>query len=118
MPNPLTKFALAALATPMALAALAVPAAAQDDRPRAEVRYGDLDLASTEGRARLQRRVDGAIARMCGMRTANRLNLREHMAASQCREDARRDADARLASLLNRYGARLAAQDGVYRGAP
>lgn len=105
------KFMMSMLAAPMALAGLAVPAAAQDDRPRAEIPYGDLDLASSEGRAQLQKRVDSAIAQMCGTRTSHRQTLRQTLQSMKCRDEARRDAEVKVASLLTDRATRVAAQD-------
>lgn len=95
--------------TAMALAAggAAAPAMAKyDDQPHVEVAYGDLDLATAEGRERLNNRVESAIRSMCG--SGSSVNIRERAAIKACETTARRSAEPQLAALLNGSNAKFA----------
>jgi UrcA family protein len=112
MTSPMSKFTLKTLVTmiaaPVALTSLAPAAAAQDDPPRATVRYGDLDLTTAEGRELLKWRVHGAIARMCKTRASQGGPLRQQVDSMKCRAAARRSVEDRMAILLDGNGTHLA----------
>jgi UrcA family protein len=64
------------------------------------VRYADLDLASSEGRRRLERRIAFAIDRVCDLPHAEQLAQRDRVAT--CRAEARRQADTLAARLVRK----------------
>ena len=72
------------------------------DNQRA-VAYGDLQLASAEGRAELQQRVAFAIADMCD---ASRFSAAEPQDALKCRAEAWAGVRARLDQLSPRLASR------------
>jgi UrcA family protein len=97
------------LAAPIAFVGFIVPAAAEDgERQTAIVRYGDLNLASVEGRERLTTRVKYAVQKVCGRRTNYRQDLQTRALAQRCKSTAMADADVKLASLFSGGMARLA----------
>ena len=81
------KSLLSALVLGTALAT-APSAAAQDNRTVSErVSYADLDLATAQGVATLDRRLSGAIRRVCG--TGPLMSVSEHFQRRGCRRDVR-----------------------------
>lgn len=98
------------LAAPMALVGFTVPAAAEDDgeRKTVVVQYGDLNLASVEGRQRLTTRVKYAVKSVCNSRPNYRQDLQTRALAQRCQKTAMADADVKLAGLFNGGIARLA----------
>lgn len=105
----MAKFSILMLAAPLAFAATAAPAAAEEEEGRSVVvRYDDLNLASAQGRDRLNSRVKDAIETVCGSRPHYRQTLSERAIARKCEDTAKRDADVKLAALLGGNGGRLA----------
>lgn len=106
----MAKLSFILLATPIAFIGTTVPAAAEDDGERHSVivQYGDLNLASVEGRERLTTRVKAAVQKVCGSRPLNRQALSERAAAQRCKVATMADADVKLAGLFNGDGARFA----------
>lgn len=106
----MAKLSLILLSAPMACIGLSVPAAAEDDGERRTVvvRYDDLNLASVDGRDRLNARVMTAVRTVCNSRPNYRLTLDERAQALDCEKATMADADIKLASLLNGDGTRLA----------
>src|SRR5688572_18120724 len=98
----LRTIALAAVASATAALTLtAAPAAATDivvapETITVRVSYADLNLASAEGRARLDRRIAGAARSICG--SVFGPDLRMAALVQDCREDA--IASARLPAAL------------------
>jgi UrcA family protein len=88
----------AILATTMSVVGVS-PARAES----VEVRHGDLDLHSAEGRASLHRRIRAAAYTVCGSDSAQ-----YHRAIVACRADAIAQAEARLpvSVTANRLAAR------------
>jgi UrcA family protein len=82
---------------------LAVPAAAQQrDTRTTGVTYADLDLATEEGRAELDRRIDYAARQVCGMseRTiGSNIVTRE---TRTCFRDAKRQLEQHFAGVIAR----------------
>lgn len=72
------------------------------------VSYADLNLASADGRAVLDRRIAGAARQICG--TAFPADLRMNALVQDCREDA--IASARLPTALAANGARAVTVTG------
>lgn len=106
----MAKFSLILLGASIAGIGLGVPAAAQDneDRRSLVVRYHDLNLASVEGRSKLQSRVKSAVRKVCNSRPKHRPTLHELALAQDCEAATLADAGVKLANLLNGGGARLA----------
>lgn len=106
----MAKLSLILLSAPIACIGLSVPAAAQDDGERRTVvvRYNDLNLASVEGRERLNSRVKLAVRTVCNSRPNYRVTLGERAQSQNCEKVTMADADVKLASLLNGDGTRLA----------
>jgi len=108
----MAKFSMILLSAPLACIGLAIPAvaAAKDDGERRTVvvRYHDLNLASVEGRERLNARVKSAARTVCNSRPHYRLTLNELAQAQDCEAATLADADVKLAGLFNGDGTRLA----------
>ena len=83
-------FAAAAL---IAATALSGPAFAET----AEIRTGDLNLASAAGKAELARRVDAAAARVCRADTTTGSRIPNRAAARQCAQEVQHQVESRLA---------------------
>ena len=80
-------------------ALLAAPALAQSpDTMSVAVRTADLDLSSAGGRARLDRRVRQAAARICG-ESPRALEFRD--AHRTCRSDVLADAETQIARMID-----------------
>lgn len=113
----MAKLSLIMLTVPTVLAGFSVPAAAadnfDDDRATVVVPYNDLNLSSAEGRERLTTRVKYAVRTVCGSRPGYRQELRQRAKALRCEATAMADADAKLATLFDSDGARLADRGGV-----
>ncbi|WP_420381447.1 UrcA family protein [Novosphingobium sp.] len=92
---------LAALIPVLALGA--VPAFAQDapEVHRMEVRYGDLDLTTTKGRATLERRLRHSAADVCDYNLSERLIL-DSAAERTCYTTALAHARVSMASAVSR----------------
>ena len=117
----MAKLSLMLLTAPRACVGLSLPAAATEsgERPTVTVSYGDLNLASAEGRDRLTTRVRMAVKTVCGSRPHNRQAARERAAAQFCEKTTLSDAEAKLAALFNGDGTRLADRGGrIYVSAP
>lgn len=69
----------------------AAPAAAQTETNSIQVGIADLDLATTEDVARLDRRLGAAVRRVCGVAAARTLDAYQDVAT------CRREAAARIA---------------------
>ncbi|MBJ7441027.1 MAG: UrcA family protein [Sphingopyxis sp.] len=106
----MAKLSLILLSAPIACIGLSVPAAAEDDGARRTVvvRYNDLNLASVEGRERLNSRVKVAVRTVCNSRPNYRPTLDERAQAQSCEKATMADANVKLAGLLNGDGTRLA----------
>ncbi len=107
---------LLAAVSAMATGVAAPAVAAEDDPPRAVVRYGDLNLASAAGRDRLTVRVRMAVRRMCGSMT--RLTLQEQVATRRCITAAYKSAEPQLAKLFSGAATRIVDRDGRVLAAP
>ncbi len=107
----MAKLSLILLSAPVACVGLSVPAAAEDDfgeRRTVVVRYNDLNLASVEGRERLNARVKSAVRTVCNSRPQYRPSLQERAIAEACQAATMADADVKMANLLNGSSTRLA----------
>ncbi len=75
------------------------PAMAQSERTWT-VKTADLNLASPSGQAALQKRIMGAVNKVCAVRSAHHLNERRN--AAKCKEtalfSAQKDAQQRIAA--------------------
>ena len=92
------------IAAPFAIiaAAAALASAAPAFAESVAVEYKDLDLATQEGRAMLDRRLDAAARQVCGLdevRTGTR--IRSH-AARQCYKDAKSQLAERIAAVVEK----------------
>ncbi len=63
-----------------------------------EVHIGDLDLSKANGRATLDRRIGGAVRKVCG--GADLRNLREVADMNQCRSEAKASAKRATVRIL------------------
>lgn len=84
-----------AFATAMTLA-FAVPASAAEP-VSAQIRFGDLNLASEKGFAALSRRIDQAAGRICGEEPRG---LSDRAAHAECVADVQQQAHAKLRNQL------------------
>jgi UrcA family protein len=75
---------------------LATPAFAQDELMSVEVQVGDLNLASVDGKAQLNRRVVRAMGEICGQQPRE---LRLYTGYDSCRTEVMADADAKISAL-------------------
>lgn len=90
----------------LAALAAACPADAQSFSAEASrtvlVRYGDLDLSTSTGRARLQQRVNRAVRHACPI--AEPMGASDIAVVSSCRDGALKNAGAQMAALTGRSG--------------
>lgn len=77
------------------------PAAARAPVERVAVSYSDLNLASAQGRATLDRRVTGAVRQVCGRFVPARAGV--HDAAADCADAAFASASAQRDALNSRH---------------
>jgi UrcA family protein len=94
----------------IALTALAAPVAAETVTVR--VGYGDVDVATAEGRAALEARIDARLKKACANESAARYTLGRVTVDQVCLTEARTAAKAeieRVAALEARSGRSLAA---------
>lgn len=104
----------AALTAGLAVPAFAAPAPASapvavggdEAAPTVLVHYGDLDLASAQGRATLRKRVQVAVNSVCAAVADQSDPLKASIAYARCREDVGDVSAARMAAVLGK--ARLA----------
>lgn len=80
-----------------AIVATSLPQPASAEAPTRAVRFDDLNLASAQGRAALDRRVQAAIADVCGDPGAQDLQLVTMQKA--CQRKARAAADAQVIAI-------------------
>lgn len=108
----MAKFSLILLSAPLACIGLSIPAAAaaqdEGERRTVVVRYHDLNLASVEGRERLNARVKSAVRVVCNSRPNYRQTLHQIGAAQDCEAATMADAGVKLAGLLGGDGTRMA----------
>lgn len=94
----------------IALAALAAPVAAETVIVR--VGYGDVDVATAEGRAALEARIEARLKKACANEGAARYTLGRTVVDQACLTEARAAAKAeieRVAALETRAGRSVAA---------
>lgn len=91
-PRPMIRTALAAAAL-LASAGLSAAASAET----AEVRTGDLNLASAEGKAELTHRIDAAASRICRAEAPTGSHIRNRASERKCMQDVQRQVESRLA---------------------
>lgn len=110
----MAKLTLILLSAAITGAGVSVPAAAEDndDRRSVLVRYHDLNLASVEGRAKLDSRVKSAVRKVCNSRPKHRPTLHELALAQECEAATLADAEVKLAGLLNGAGGTQLADRG------
>lgn len=110
----MAKLSLILIGASVAGATLAVPAVAAegDDRRSVVVRYDDLNLASGEGRERLNTRVKMAVQQVCNSRPSSRPTLQERSRSQKCEAQTMAAADVKLAGLLNGGGGTQLADRG------
>lgn len=110
----MAKLSLILIGASVAGATLAVPAAAEerDDRRSVVVRYHDLNLASGEGRERLNTRVKVAVQQVCNSRPSSRPTLLERSRSQKCEAETMAEAEVKLAGLLNGGGGTQLADRG------
>lgn len=94
-------------------AAVATPAiAAGDQTVTVRVNYADIDLASAEGRAALEARVDSKLREACTVESNSRYGYGRDIVDEKCVAEARTAALAeveRLAAAERRAGGQVAA---------
>lgn len=100
----------------IALAAIAAPAAAalqpSEDIVTVAIPYGDIDLATAEGRAKLERRVEAQLRKACTVETTARYSYGRTTLDTKCVADARAAALAeveRIAAAEARGGSQVSA---------
>lgn len=96
--------AVASVAATVALCALTPPsfAATPEQGNAVEVRYKDLDLATSEGQAELNRRIDNAARAVCGLDQAvtTGSRIRSH-SQNTCYRNALRQIEPQFARLVD-----------------
>jgi UrcA family protein len=102
-----TLSALAAVALTGATLAAGTSASAQGIEDSVKVRYGDLDLSSTSGAARFERRLRNAAKEVCGEETRDLL-INEAVHACQARAMANARSDLQVA-IATKAGSRTVA---------
>ena len=91
-----------------AAAALSTPQSAQpaEAAPTAEVRYGDLNLATPEGERALARRIAGAERQICG--DVGRTDVKMEQEIAACRAAVRANAAPKMMAAVRNARERLA----------
>lgn len=84
----------------LALVLASTPALAQP--PAGTVRYSDLDLSTPNGVARLDRRIDRAVAQLCGSAFPTDLNARAEV--DRCRTETMKSVTGPRAMLIAHAG--------------
>lgn len=107
---------IAKLSALAALALAAVPMAAQAQTNSVEVSYKDLDLTRAEHQALLDRRIAGAVTKVCGRTSPLTLSLNNEITA--CRTAAFQSAqnDVRVAMARADQSRALASNDAPVVG--
>jgi UrcA family protein len=86
------------IAAMIGTALIAAPAFAQNvESLTVSIKTADLDLASAQGRARLDRRVRQAAGQICGADEPRSIAMRE--AFTRCRAEVLSDADVKIAAM-------------------
>lgn len=85
-------------------------ASAQQAQAAVAVSYGDLDLRSAEGVARLDRRINAAITKLCT--DYARVPLDGQLAISRCVKDSKANAEAQRKVALGKAGVSALAYAG------
>ena len=99
-----TGFVAIALVAGVAINAQNLTDAGSDRPPSLRVSFSDIDLATPAGRQALDRRIDGAVTRICGDRFDRDLHAR--LLAQKCRRDARRSTEVQVARATETAGQR------------
>ena len=99
------KAILSAVALSVAAVGVAVPANAETRS--VAVQYGDLDLASAEGKATLKGRLKGAVRKVCG--TADIRNQKESADVENCNVQANQTARKAVVTIMTASQAGTAA---------
>ena len=89
-------------AVALGVLALSQPAIAAENGEPVAVRYADLNLTSEEGRRELDRRLEAAVRKTCGMDekvTGSRIASRE---ARKCYAETRAQLDQRFAAIVSK----------------
>lgn len=90
-------FALAAAATML----VGAPALADETRPDMVVSYADLDLSSEAGQKVLEKRIDAAAKKYCGVGEATTGTRIKSSLATRCYRDAKRLANQQFAAIVS-----------------
>jgi UrcA family protein len=97
--------AILAAAALSAAMAFAVPAAAEDSAS-VEVKYADLDLSTSAGKAKLERRIDSAVRSACGMDQVRTGRLTPSTAARECYQQTKASVGQQVAQRIARDNTR------------
>lgn len=97
-------FAALALGATSAINAQSRSAASSDQAPTRHVSFGDLNLATPAGQQTLNRRIGGAVTRVCGDAFVRDLHVRTLV--GKCRREARRSAEIQVARAIETAGQR------------
>lgn len=101
--KPILMLAAAAVSTALVLPTVSEAATQSDQAVVSEqVRYGDLDLATSDGQAELQRRIDGSIRRVCADNGA--LDLRSRLGVRECIKQAKQQSVQQVQLALGAKG--------------
>jgi UrcA family protein len=86
----------------LAAALLAAPAAAFAAAPSVELKYDDLDLATTKGMAELNKRVDDAARQVCSADSIKTGTILRSKAENECYRETREKLQERVAALAGK----------------
>ncbi len=90
-------FALAAAATML----VGAPALADETRPDMVVHYADLDLSSEAGQKALEKRIDAAAKKYCGVGEPTSGTRIKSSLVTRCYRDAKRLANQQFAAIVS-----------------
>jgi UrcA family protein len=90
------------LALALTAAALAVPAVAGDEASSVRVRYDDLDLTSAAGQRQLDRRLERAARKVCGVDVKTLGTYIRAPHSQECYREARRNLAQQYAEVVSR----------------
>ncbi len=95
--------AIASVAATLALCAMTPPAFAAAPAPvnAVQVRHAGLDLNTSEGQAKLNRRIENAARSVCGMDTMQTGTRIHSRSSTECYQNALRQIQPQFARLIN-----------------
>lgn len=100
------KMIITAAAAALSIGAMASPALANDERPTTKVWHNDLNLATKAGRKALDRRIDQAARKICGLNTVSIRSRSGSSSERACYRTAKASVESQVAALTAQHQGR------------